>query len=75
MDDICDSVHYVEQAGKLTTGIDEVLSNSGLHVKGWLFNVTLMEDGEITNEIDKPGMRLLQGPDEEKVLGTVWNTV
>ena len=75
MDDIYDSVHSAEQARKLTTEIDEVLSHGGLHVKGWLSNVTLMEDGEITNEIGKLGMRLLQGPVEEKVLGTIWNTL
>ena len=73
MDDICDSVHFAEQATKLTTEIDEVLSNGGFHVKGWLSNVALTEGVEITNETGEPGMKLLQGPVEEKVLGTVWN--
>ena len=71
MDDICNSVHSVEQARKLTTEIDEVLHNSGFHVKGWLSNLTLKVDGENTRETDESEMKVLRGPVEEKVLGTV----
>ena len=42
-------------------------------MKGWLSNVTLTKDGEVPNETGEPGMELLQGSVEEKVLGTVWN--
>ena len=73
MDDICDSVHVVEQARKLTTEIDEVLHNGVFHVKGWLSNLTLKENVESTNETGELEMKLLRGPVEEKVLGTAWN--
>ena len=73
MDDICDSVHVVKQARKLTTEIDEVLHNGGFHVKGWLSNLTLKEDVESSNETGELEMKLLRGPVEEKVLGTAWN--
>ena len=68
MDDICDSVHSVKQARKLTTEIDEVLHKGGFHVKGWLSNRTLKMDGENTSETDESERKF-----EEKVLGTVWN--
>ena len=38
MDDICDSVHSVQQAKRLTTELDEVLLKGGFQVKGWLSN-------------------------------------
>jgi hypothetical protein len=50
MDDICDSVHAVEQAKQLTTEIDELLQNGGFTLKGWLSNRSLKEDNESTTE-------------------------
>ena len=38
MDDICDSVHSVQQAKRLRTELDEVLLKGGFQVKGWLSN-------------------------------------
>ena len=35
MDDICDSVHSVQPAKRLTTDLDEVSLKSGFQVKGW----------------------------------------
>jgi hypothetical protein len=73
VDDICDSVHTVEEATRLTKEADIVLESGGFHVKGWLSNKSL-EDMAIDNvKDDQPAMKLLQGPAEEKVLGVVWN--
>ena len=73
MDDICDSVHSVEQATKLSTEIDEVLHEGVFYVKGWLSNQSLKGDDESTTERKESELKILQGPAEEKVLGTVWN--
>ena len=35
MDDICNSVHTVENAQQLTKDIDEILDSGGLKVKEW----------------------------------------
>ena len=70
MDDICDSVHSVQQAKRLTTELDEVLLKGGFQVKGWLSNQCL--ENEIVGQ-EKPEMKLLQGATQEKILGTVWN--
>ena len=70
MDDICDSVHSVQQAKRLTTELDEVLLKGGFQVKGWLSNQSL--ENEIVGQ-EKPEMKLLQGATQEKILGTVWN--
>ena len=70
MDDICDSVHSVQQAKRLTTELDEVLLKGGFQVKGWLSNQSL--ENEIVGQ-EKPEMKLLRGVTQEKILGTVWN--
>ena len=67
MDDILDSVHTVQEAQELTTGIDIVLG--GFKVKEWLSNKDLSnncdrQDGEIN---------VLTGSVEDKVLGVVSN--
>eukprot|EP00057_Strongylocentrotus_purpuratus_P004640 XP_003729152.1 PREDICTED: uncharacterized protein LOC100889568 [Strongylocentrotus purpuratus] len=67
MDDICDSVETLSKAETLTGDIDEVLSNGGFKVKGWLSNKPLHGD-------NKEGeMKLLEALAEEKVLGVVWD--
>ena len=70
MDDICDSVHSVQQAKRLTNKLDEVLLKGGFQVKGWLSNQSL--ENEIVGQ-EKPEMKLLRGATQEKILGTVWN--
>ncbi|XP_068723496.1 uncharacterized protein [Montipora capricornis] len=70
MDDICDSVHSVQKAKRLTTELDEVLLKGGFQVKGWLSNQSL--ENEIIRQ-ENPEMKLLQGQTQEKILGTVWN--
>ena len=58
MDDICDSLHSVQQAKQLTTEQDEVLLKGGFQIKGWLSNQSL-ENGIIRPENSE--MELLQG--------------
>ena len=70
MDNICDSVHTIQQAKRLMTELNEVLMKGGFQVKGWLSNQSL--DTEIAKQ-EKPTMKLLQGTTQEKVLGTGWN--
>ena len=70
MDDICDSVHSVQQAKQLATELDEVFLKGGFQVKGWLSNQSL--ENKIVGQ-EKPEMKLLRGVTEEKILGTVWN--
>ena len=62
MDDICDSVHSVQQAKRLTTELDEVLLKGGFQVKGWLSNQSLKN--EIVGQ-EKPEMKLLRGVTRE----------
>ena len=69
-DDICDSLHSVQQAKQLTTEQDEVLLKGGFQIKGWLSNQSL-ENGIIRQENSE--MELLQGATQEKLLETVWN--
>ena len=57
MDDICDSLHSVQQAKQLTTEQDEVLLKGGFQIKGWLSNQSL-ENGIIRQENSE--MELLQ---------------
>ena len=69
MDDILDSVHTVQEAQELTTGIDIVLEKGGFKVKEWQSNKDLSnncdrQDGEIN---------VLTGSVEDKVLGVVSN--
>ncbi|XP_028399264.1 uncharacterized protein LOC114522722 [Dendronephthya gigantea] len=73
MDDICDSVHSENQARKITAEIDEILRNGGFNVKCWLSNRSLKKNDESVIEKSELELKLLQGPVEEKVLGTVWN--
>ena len=70
MDDICDSVHSVHQAKRLTTELDEILRKGGFQVKGWLSNRCLKNE---IIEQKKPEKKLLQGTTQGKILGTVWN--
>ena len=72
VDDICDSVHSVPEAKKLTSDLDTVLAKGGFHVKGWISNQPLKEDKPDQEEQE---MKLLQGHTEEKVLGSVWNNL
>ena len=70
MDDILDSIHTVQQAQELTTGIDNVLEKGGFKVKAWQSNKGLsnnrdQEGGDVWN--------VLTGSVEDKVLGVVWN--
>ena len=58
MDDICDSLHSIQQAKQLTTEQDEVLLKGGFQIKGWLSNQSL-ENGIIRQENSE--MELLQG--------------
>lgn len=58
MDDICDSLHSIQQAKQLTTEQDEVLLKGGFQIKGWLSNQSL-ENGIIGQENSE--MELLQG--------------
>ncbi|XP_070548332.1 uncharacterized protein [Ptychodera flava] len=69
MDDICDSVHTVNQAQKLTKQVDTVLAEGGFKVKGWVSNKSLNEE---TPDSDRVERKLLPNEAEEKVLGTVW---
>ncbi|XP_077981413.1 uncharacterized protein LOC144436486 [Glandiceps talaboti] len=69
MDDICDSVHTVKEAQKLTKQIDTVLAEGGFKVKGWMSNQPLNEE---TADLDKTELKLLPNVTEEKVLGQVW---
>ena len=69
MDDILNSVHTVQQAQELTTGIDNVLEKGGFKVKEWQSN----ED--LTNNCDQKGgeVNALTGSVEDKVLGLLRN--
>lgn len=69
MDDILDSIHTVQQAQELTTGIDNVLEKGGFKVKAWQSNKSL------SNNRDQEGgeVNVLTGSVEDKVLGVVWN--
>ena len=70
IEEICDSLHSVQQAKRLTTELDEVLLKGGFQVKGWLSNQSL--ENEIIRQ-EKPEMKLLQRAAQDKILGTVWN--
>ena len=41
MDDICDSVHSLQEAEQLTANMDNVLLQGGFKVKGWISNQPL----------------------------------
>ncbi|XP_068675312.1 uncharacterized protein [Montipora foliosa] len=69
MDDICDSVCAEEEARELTKCIDSVLETGGFKVKGWLSN----KANSNTDQEERKEAAILQGVNEEKVLGVVWN--
>ena len=69
MDDICDSVCTEEEARELTKCIDSVLETGGFKVKGWLSN----KANSNTDQEERKEAAILQGVNEEKVLGVVWN--
>ena len=70
MDDICDSVCTEEEARELTKCIDSVLETEVLKLKaGFRFNANSNTDQEERKET-----AILQGVNEEKVLGVVWNS-
>ena len=70
MDDICDSVRTEEEARELTKCIDSVLETGGFKVKGWLSN----KANSNTDQEERKEAAILQGLNEEKVLGVVWNS-
>ncbi|XP_068750786.1 uncharacterized protein [Montipora capricornis] len=70
MDDICDSVCTEEKARELTKCIDSVLETGGFKVKGWLSN----KANSKTDQEERKEAAILQGVNEEKVLGVVWNS-
>ena len=69
MDDICDSVCTEEEARELTKCINSVLETGGFKVKGWLSN----KANSNTDQEERKEAAILQGVNEEKVLGVVWN--
>ena len=70
MDDICDSVRSKEEARNLTKSIDIVLETGGFRVKGWLWNNTEKSN---TDEEETKEATILEGANEDKVLGVTWN--
>ena len=70
MDDICDSFCTEEEARELTKCIDSVLEKGGFKVKGWLSNKATSN----TDQEKRKETAILQGVNEEKVLGVVWNS-
>eukprot|EP00057_Strongylocentrotus_purpuratus_P002646 XP_003724934.1 PREDICTED: uncharacterized protein LOC100891637 [Strongylocentrotus purpuratus] len=68
MDDICESVHDLPTAQRLTDEINKVLSEGGFKNKGCLSNRSL------TDSVQKEGeMKPVEALAEEKVLGSVWD--
>ena len=70
MDDICDSVHTVEEAQTLIKEVDNMLENGGFNIKEWLSNKDLDQQSE---NRPKGEMKPLQQNSGEKVLGVAWN--
>ena len=70
MDDICDSVHTVEEAQTLIKEVDNMLENGGFNIKEWLSNKDLDQQSENRPEGE---MKPLQQNSGEKVLGVAWN--
>ena len=73
VDDICESVHTVDEAKRLTKETDKVFESGGFHVKGWPLNEKLEDTVMINPSESQPTTKLLQSSAEEKVLGIVWN--
>lgn len=68
MDDICTSVHTIQEARDLTRDMDNLLKKGGFKVKGWCSNIPLKDE-----ETEK-GERFVPGDaEEQKVLGVVWD--
>ena len=61
MDNICNSVHSMEKARKLSEYIDEVL-NGGFAIKGWLSNRPLKGNNTNENQKVETEMKLFQSP-------------
>ena len=70
MDDICDSFCTEEEAREVTKCIDSVLETGGFKVKGWLSK----KANPNTDQEERKETAILQGVNEEKVLGVVWNS-
>ena len=60
VDDICESVHTVDEAKRLTKETDKVLESGGFHVKGWLSNEKLEDAVMVNMSESEPTMKLLQ---------------
>ena len=73
MDDICDSVHTVDDARQLTEEIDNILENGGFKIKEWLSNEQLQKNTASQPQNDMQVKQLQQGS-EDKVLGVAWNS-
>ncbi len=69
VDDICDSQSSVEAAKELTSDIDEVLDAGGFHVKEWVSNAPLNDEGRKEEVV----LGQNSANDTQKVLGTVWH--
>ena len=70
IDDICHSVHTVQEAEQLIADKDNVLSQGGFQVKRWLSNQPLRKEKEGQRET---WVKPLQGATEEKIIGTTLN--
>ena len=70
MDDILDSVAKNGEATELTKAIDDILKTGGFQVKRWQSNG---EWDHVNNEKDVKDINVLQGKQDEKGLGRVWN--
>ncbi len=73
MDDICDSVHTVDDARQLTEEIDNILEKGGFKIKEWLSNEQLQKNTASQPQNDMQVKQLQQGS-EDKVLGVAWNS-
>ena len=73
IDDICDSVHTVDDARQLTEEIDNILENGGFKIKEWLSNEQLQKNTASQPQNDMQVKQLQQGS-EDKVLGVAWNS-
>ncbi len=73
MDDICDSVHTVDDARQLTEEIDNILENGRFKIKEWLSNEQLQKNTASQPQNDMQVKQLQQGS-EDKVLGVAWNS-
>ena len=63
-------VRTEEEARELTKYIDSVLETGGFKVKGWPSN----KANSNTDQEERMEAAILQGVNEEKVLGVAWNS-